>query len=140
MNNILLEEKEKQNIINSKEFSNYLNNKVYYNDPVLKKNIENKGNKDNKINEINKLNYLKKIAFEDDNIKSSNRSNDSNGNVNTDSSNEGNNKSKKKVNYENEHQIRIGGKLYHMQNEMGLIAKQILSKCKFYSTKTPDKK
>ena len=86
------------------------------------------------------MNYLKKIAFEDDNIKSSNRSNDSNGNVNTDSSNEGNNKSKKKVNYENEHQIRIGGKLYHLQNEMGLIAKQILSKCKFYNTKTPDKK
>ena len=140
MNNILLEEKEKQNIINSKEFSNYLNNKVYYNDPVLKKNIENRGSIDNKTNQINKLNYLKKIAFEDDNIKSSNRSNDSNGNVNTDSSNEGNNKSKKKVNYENEHQIRIGGKLYHLQNEMGLIAKQILSKCKFYSTKTPDKK
>ena len=49
-------------------------------------------------------------------------------------------RAKRKVNYENEHQIRIGGKLYHLQNEMGLIAKQILSKCKFYSTKTPDKK
>lgn len=140
MNNILLEEKEKQNIINSKEFSNYLNNKVYYNDPVLKKNIENKDNKDNKVNQISKLNYLKKIAFEDDNIKSSNRSNESNGNVNTDSSNEGNNKSKKKVNYENEHQIRIGGKLYHMQNEMGLIARQILNKCKFYNNKVYNKK
>ena len=42
MNNLLLEEKEKENIINTKEFSNYLNNKVYYNDPVLKRNIDKK--------------------------------------------------------------------------------------------------
>ena len=139
MNNLLLEEKEKENIINTKEFSNYLNNKVYYNDPVLKRNIDKKKSEEDKINQIKKMNYLKKIAFEDDNLKSSNRSNDSNGNVNTESSNEGN-KNKKNVNYENEHQLRIGGKVFHMQNEMNLIAKEILNKCKFYSPKIQDKK
>ena len=139
MNNLLLEEKEKENIINTKEFSNYLNNKVYYNDPVLKRNIDKKKSEEDKINQIKNMNYLKKIAFEDDNLKSSNRSNDSNGNVNTDSSNEGN-KNKKNVNYENEHQLRIGCKLFHMQNEMNLIAKEILNKCKFYSPKQEDKK
>ena len=37
INDLLLEEKEKQKkIINMKEFSNYLNNKEYYNDRVLK--------------------------------------------------------------------------------------------------------
>ena len=44
-------------------------------------------------------------------------------------------KKKKNSNYENEHQIRIGGKLYHMQNQMDKIAKEILNKCKFYSKK-----
>ena len=82
------------------------------------------------------MNYLKKIAFEDDNIKSSNRSNDSNGNVNTDSSNEGNNKKKKNVNFEKEHQLRIGGKVFHMQNEIGLIESIIISLyCIYYMSK-----
>ena len=103
------------------------------------KEILIKKSEEDKINQIKNMNYLKKIAFEDDNLKSSNRSNDSNGNVNTDSSNEGN-KNKKNVNYENEHQLRIGGKLFHMQNEMNLIAKEILNKCKFYSPKIQDKK
>ena len=133
MQNILIEEKEKQKLINSKEFSNYLNNKIFYNDPVINRSLENKENEENKNNLIKDMNYLKKIAFEDDKIQSSSRSNDSNGNVNTDSSNEGNSKTKKNVNYENEHQLRIGGKVFHMQNEMGQIAKEILNKCKYYS-------
>ena len=37
INELILEEKEKQKIINTKEFSNYLNNKEYYNDRI--KNI-----------------------------------------------------------------------------------------------------
>ena len=133
MQNILIEEKEKQKLINSKEFSNYLNNKIFYNDPVINRSLENKENEENKNNLIKDMNYLKKIAFEDNNIQSSARSNDSNGNVNTDSSNEGNSKTKKNVNYENEHQLRIGGKVFHMQNEMGQIVKEILNKCKYYS-------
>ena len=139
MRNLLKEEKEKENIINTKEFNNYLNNKVYYNDPVIKSSIENKKNEEDKIIQIKNMNYLKKIAFEDDNLKSANRSNDS-GNINTDSSNEGNSKNKKNANFENEHQLRIGGKIFHMQNEMGLIAKEILNKCKFYTPKCVNKK
>ena len=96
MQNLLIEEKEKRNLINTKEFSNYLNNKVYYNDPIVNRNKENE---ENKKKLIKNMNYLKKIAFEDDNIKSSNRSNDSNGNVNTDSSNEGKKKKKKKCKF-----------------------------------------
>ena len=139
MNNILLEEKEKENLVNTKEFSNYLNNKVFYNDPVISRRNDNKKNEEDKINQIKNMKYLRKIAFEDDNLKSSNRSNDSNGNVNTDSSNEGN-KNKKNLNYENENQLRIGGKVFHMQNEMDLIAKEILNKCKVYTSKNEDKK
>jgi hypothetical protein len=139
MRNLLKEEKEKENIINTREFNNYLNNKVYYNDPVIKSSIENKKNEEDKIKQIKNMNYLKKIAFEDDNLKSANRSNDS-GNINTDSSNDGNSKNKKNANFENEHQLRIGGKIFHMQNEMGLIAKEILNKCKFYTPKCVNKK
>lgn len=139
MHNLLLEEKEKQKIINTKEFSNYLNNKEFYNDPVINKNLEKQVNEEEKINQIKKMNYLKKIAFENDNNKSSNRTNESNGNEYTDESNDGN-KNKKKINYENEYQLRIGKKIFHMQNEMGLIAKEILNKCKFYTAKNEGKK
>ena len=39
------------------------------------------------------------------------------------------------MNFENEHQLRIGGKVYHMQNQMDQIAREILNKCKFYTIK-----
>ena len=134
---LLLEEKEKQNIINTREFSNYLNNKEYYNDRAIINGYNYKKEKEeDKIQNNKKMNYLKKLAFIEQN-NSMNATNDSkNGNVNTDnSSNDGHGKNKKSSNYENEHQIRIGGKLYHMQNQMDQIAKEILNKCKFYSKK-----
>ena len=134
---LLLEEKEKQNIINTREFSNYLNNKEYYNDRAIINGYNfKKENEEDKIQKDRKMNYLKRLAFLEQN-SSINANNDSkNGNINTDnSSNEGHGKSKKNANYENEHQIRIGGKLYHMQNQMDKIAKEILNKCKFYSSK-----
>ena len=137
MKDLLLEEKEKQNIINTREFSNYLNNKEYYNDSAIIKGYNyKKENEQEKMKKIKDMNYLKKLAFREQN-NMINGSNDSgSGNVNTDnSSNEGHEKKKKNGNYENEHQIRIGGKLYHMQNQMDQIAKQILNKCKFYSNK-----
>ena len=137
MKDLLLEEKEKQNIINTREFSNYLNNKEYYNDSAIIKGYNyKKENEQDKMQKIKNMNYLKKLAFREQN-NMINGSNDSgSGNVNTDnSSNEGHEKKKKNGNYENEHQIRIGGKLYHMQNQMDQIAKGILNKCKFYSNK-----
>ena len=44
-------------------------------------------------------------------------------------------KQKKNLNFENENQLRIGGKVYYIQNQMGEIAREILNKCKFYSQK-----
>ena len=80
--NLILEDNEKQRLINSKEFSNYLNNKVFYNDPAV--NINKTISKEDKINQINNLNYLKKLAFEDNAMKTSNGSQES-GNNNIDS-------------------------------------------------------
>ena len=138
INDLLLEEKEKQKIISTKEFSNYLNNKEYYNDRVLNINSENKESEEDKIKRIKDMNYLKKLAFKDSLRKSLKavQYNES-GNINTENSsndNQGKNY-KKNINFENEHQLRIGGKIYHMQNQMDQIAKEILNKCKFYSTK-----
>ena len=128
--NLIREEKEKENIINTKFFSNFLNNKNYYNDRAIvnkyEKNIENK---DEKIKKINDLNYLKNLAFENNSQKLSNGER-----IGTDSS-EDKSKSRKKFNYDNESQLRIGGKIYHMNNQMELIAKEILNKCKYYSKK-----
>ena len=42
---------------------------------------------------------------------------------------------KKNINFENENQLRIRGKVYRMQNQMGEIAREILNKCHFYSQK-----
>ena len=134
---ILLEEKEKQNIINTNEFSKYLNNKKYYNDRAIIHGYNYKNNTpEEKMQNSKNMNYLKKLAFIDQNKTFNANNENGNGNVNTDnSSNDGNAKSKKKSNYENENQIRIGGKLYHMQNQIDQIAKEILNRCKFYSIK-----
>jgi hypothetical protein len=138
INDLLLEEKEKQKIISTKEFSNYLNNKEYYNDRVLNINSENKESEEDKIKRIKDMNYLRQLAFKDSLRKSLKavQYNES-GNINTENSsndNQGKNY-KKNINFENEHQLRIGGKIYHMQNQMDQIAKEILNKCKFYSKK-----
>ena len=134
INDLLLEEKEKQNIINTKEFSNYLNNKEYFNDRVVNNEIiENEEIKNKKIKDMD---YLKKLAFKESQTKSGKNSFNESGEANTDTSNDDKNKNiKKNINFENEHQLRIGGKVYHMQNEMDQIARQILNKCKFYSIK-----
>ena len=136
VNDLILEEKEKQKIINTKEFSNYLNNKEYYNDRVLN-DINKKESEEEKTKKKNDLYYLKQLAFKQNKEKTekNNFIGDS-GNLITDSDNEGKNKNlKKNVNFENENQLRIGGKVYRMQNQMGEIAREILNKCKFYSQK-----
>ena len=136
INDLLLEEKEKQKIINTKEFSNYLNNKEYYNDRVLNE-INNKETDEEKIKKKNDMFYLRQLAFKQIKEKTEKNNNliGDTGNLLTDSDNEGKSKLKKNVNFENENQLRIGGKVYRMQNQMGEIARQILNKCKFYSEK-----
>ena len=135
INDLLLEEKEKQKIINTKEFSNYLNNKEYYNDRVLKE-INNKETEEEKTKKKNDMSYLKHLAFQEKKEKTGKKNfiSDS-GNLITDSDNEGKSKLKKNLNFENENQLRIGGKVYRMKNQMGEIAREILNKCKFYSQK-----
>ena len=135
ISDLLLEEKEKLNIINTKEFSNYLNNKEYFNDRAI--NNENIESEEDKIKKIENMNYLKNLAFKDVQRKSGKNSYNESGEAKTDSSsNEEKNKNiKKNINFENEHQLRIGGKVYHMQNQMDQIAREILNKCKFYSNK-----
>ena len=128
--NLIKEEKEKENIINTKFFSNFLNNKNYYNDrAIINKYEKSKENKEEKIKKMNDMNYLKNLAFENDSQKIGDGDR-----LGTDSS-EGGSKNRKKANFDNEYQLRIGGKVYHMQNQMELIAKEILNKCKFYSKK-----
>ena len=136
VDDLLLEEKEKENIINTKEFCNYLNNKEYFNDRIFNNNA-NKENEEDKIKKIEDMNYLKNLAFKDSPRKSGNNSYNESIEANTDNStNEQTRKSlKKNINFENEHQLRIGGKIYHMQNQMDQIAREILNKCKFYSIK-----
>ena len=129
---LLKEEKEKENIINTRAFSNFLNNKNYYNDRAkINKYEKAKEDKEAKLKKINDMNYLKNLAFEGQNTSQKFGSGDRLG---TDSS-EDRSRNRKKANFDNENQLRIGGKLYHMQNQMEQIAREILNKCKFYSTK-----
>ena len=135
VNELILEEKEKEKIINTKEFTNYLNNKEYYNDRVLN-DINRKDNKDEETKKLNKILYLKKLAFKDIKEKSQKNFFSEGANLNTESDTEGKNKNlKKNVNFETDNQLKIGGKVYKMQDQMGEIAREILNKCKFYSEK-----
>ena len=129
---LLKEEKEKENIINTRVFSNFLNNKNYYNDRAkINKYGKVKEDKEQKLKKINDMKYLKNLAFEGQNTSQK----FGNGERFGTESSEDRNRSRKKANFDNENQLRIGGKLYHMQNQMDTIAKEILNKCKFYSTK-----
>ena len=129
---LINEQKEKEKIINTKVFSNFLNNKNYYNDRAKVNKYEKvKENQEEKIKKIKDMNYLKNLAFETHNEHQKYGNGDR---LNTDSS-EDRNRNRKKANFDNENQLRIGGKIYHMQNQMEQIAREILNKCKFYSTK-----
>ena len=137
---LINEQKEKEKIINTKVFSNFLNNKNYYNDRAKVNKYEKvKENQEEKIKKIKDMNYLKNLAFIDNQRKSEKYSYNESGEANIDNStNDERRKStstRKNLNFENEHQLRIGGKIYHMQNQMDQIAREILNKCRFYSVK-----
>lgn len=135
-NSLLYEDKEKEYLINSKEFNNYLNNKEYFYESQLNKNIFKEKDEDSKYDLTlkTKMNYLKNIAFKKDSIKRS----DSIGSNNSDSSsnrNEQNDKNAKKKENENENieKVRIEGETYMLKSQMKQIAKKILNKCKVYN-------
>ena len=113
----------------------YLNNKDFFNRGNLN-NITNE-DEEEKNKKIENMRYLKDLAFKESQNKSRKNTANENGVVNTENSvNDVARKSvKKSFNFENEHQLRIGGKIFHMQNQMDRIAKEILNKCKYYSPK-----
>ena len=136
INDLLLEEKEKQNIINTKEFSNYLNNKEYYNDRVLK-DANKVETEEEKLKKQKDMLYLKQLAFKEIKEKTEKKQNyiNENGNLISESENEKNKNFQKDMNFENDNQLRISGKVFRMNNQMGEIAREVLNKCKFYSHK-----
>lgn len=86
------------------------------------------------------MNYLKKLAFVpyDTNSISLNKNDETgNGNGNTENSSHDENRNKKK--HEKKNEIIIGGKVFHLKNEIDKIAKEVLNKCNFYSTKNNKK-
>ena len=76
------------------------------------------------------------MAFKENKEKPEKNFISDNGNLITESDNENRTGNvKKNINFENENQLRIRGKVYRMQNQMGEIAREILNKSHFYSQK-----
>ena len=132
-NELIYEEKQKQDVVNSQEFSSYLNNKENYNDKAM--DFLNKESEEEKNKKIRNINYLKKLAFKE--VEKWIEKDSDNKDVKILPNPEFENKNemaKRNLHYE-ENQLRIGEKIYRMQNQMGEIAREILNKCKFYSQK-----
>ena len=133
INELIYEEKQKQDVVNSQEFSSYLNNKENYNDKAM--DFLNKESEEEKNKKIRNINYLKKLAFKE--VEKWIEKDSDNKDVKILPNPEFENKNetaKRNLHYE-ENQLRIGEKIYRMQNQMGEIAREILNKCKFYSQK-----
>lgn len=140
---LLNEEKAKDNLINSKDFYNYLINKEYFFKTQINTNLLKERNfSDEKENFKKKMNYLKKIAFpKESNIKrnssfiSFNIMKDKNKKENNETNNSRNedNDIKKKKEDENIEKVRIDGKTYILRDQIDEIAKKILNKCKVYN-------
>ena len=133
INELIYEEKQKQDVVNSQEFSSYLNNKENYNDKAM--DFLNKESEEEKNKKIRNINYLKKLAFKEVEkwIEKDSDNKDAKILPNPEFENK-NETAKRNLHYE-ENQLRIGEKIYRMQNQMGEIAREILNKCKFYSQK-----
>ena len=97
-------------------------------------NEKNEGEKNKKIRDID---YLRNLAFKDS-FKNSGI-NTFNEIIEENTENSLNDlpikNNEKEAFFENEHQLKIGGKIYHMKTQMDQIAREILNKCNFYSVK-----
>ena len=138
INELYLEEKEKDKIINTKEFSHFLNNRNFYENKEQKNTKHNTENDVEDETKIKKLNYLKNLAF-NDSLENSDRSlhNNNDADDNSEYSSNNPNKSLKKQQqvFDDEQQLKIGGKIFQMNTQMDKIAKEILNKCKIYRNK-----
>lgn len=133
---LISEEKNKQKLVNSKEFLNYLNNKKYFDEIINNRKGKTIENKNEKLEKLYKINYLKKLAF--DNLENKiyqNNNNSVENNTYSESSYDINEHKGSNQNDEQEIKIKIGKKVYHMRSQMKIIAKEILNKCKFHTLK-----
>ena len=142
---IMEEEQEIQNIINTKEFSNLLGNNKFFKEVEYKNDklkILKNSNKDfmydNPQEKDKKMNYLKKLAF--------NQKSNENKNVNESYSDDDSyhiegrerikSRNKRKDEKDLATELRIDGKVYQMKNQIDKICKELLIKYKvFESTK-----
>ena len=116
--NLILEEKKKQKIINSEEFSKFLDNKHYFG-----RRSENLTSECNKEEFEKNMAYLRDLAFNQKSINPSEKENLANMEKGAD---------KGKINYY-EINIKIGGKTLNVETQIDKIAKEVLNKCKFYT-------
>jgi len=142
---IMEEEQEIQNIINTKEFSNLLGNnkffkEVEYKNDKLKilKNSKKDFMYDNPQEKDKKMNYLKKLAFkqksnENKNVNESYSDDDS---YHIEGRERIKSRNKRKDEKDLATELRIDGKVYQMKNQIDKICKELLIKYKvFESTK-----
>ena len=101
-------------IIESGNYSNYINNRAYYysRNPLLKKSLSQ--------SDYNNINLLHKIAFKSD-------------------ENELKHKQSIKLQEEEfrkeDYRIKLGNEVLYMNNQMGLIANKILTRCNVFHQK-----
>lgn len=145
---LIQEEKEKQKLISTKEFSNYLNNKEFFNDK-LNNDLVEKDKKKEELRKFENMRYLKALAFSgnccpvktpyrrgsDTCLYNINSNNNKNGETSENQSDFTNKyfKVSDNNNPENKQRIKIQGKIFHFRKEIDKVAKEILGKCKFYN-------
>ena len=142
---IMEEEQEIQNIINTKEFSNLLGNnkffkEVEYKNDKLKmlKNSQNDFMNENPQEKNKKMNYLKKLAFKQKLIENKNK------NLNESYSDEDSinmegreriySRKNRKDRKDLETELKIDGKVYQMRNQIDKICKELLIKYKVFES------
>ena len=142
---IMEEEQEIQNIINTKEFSNLLGNnkffkEVEYKNDKLKilKNSKNDFMYDNPQEKTKKMNYLKKLAFKqklsENKNKNLNESYSDEDNVNIEGRERIYSRKNRKNRKDLETELRIDGKVYQMRNQIDKICKELLIKYKVFES------
>ena len=142
---IMEEEQEIQNIINTKEFSNLLGNnkffkEVEYKNDKLKilKNSNNNFMYDNPQEKNKKMNYLKKLAFKqrlsENKNKNLNESYSDEDSVNIEGRERIYSRKNRKDRKDLETELRIDGKVYQMRNQIDKICKELLIKYKVFES------
>ena len=130
---LMAEEKEIKNIINTKEMTKLIGNKKIYKEVEYKNDklnlLKNESDNINTEERNKKMNYLKKIAFEGNEglIESSNE--------------EKSERFKRNYNIKDpKTELKINGKVYQMRNQMDKICKELLIKYKVIENNKKNKK